>query len=63
MAEHTPNLLNISIIKHVVTTLPLEFNSTSQLDFDILFSTKTSKINEIKMPFVKKGQRQARNCL
>lgn len=63
MAEHTPNLLNISIIKNVVTMLPLEFNSTSQADFDILFSTITSKINEIKMPFVKKGQRQARNCL
>lgn len=43
--------------------LPLEFNSTSHADFDILFSTITSKINEIKMPFVKKGQRQARNCL
>lgn len=63
MAEHTPNLLNISIIKNVITTLPLEFNSTSQTDFDLLFSTKTSKISEIKMPFVKRGQRQARNCL
>lgn len=49
--------------KNVLITLPLEFNSAYETDFDILFFTRTNKINELRVPFVRRGQRQARNCV
>lgn len=34
-------------------TLSLEYNIS---DFSILFSTRTNTVNELKIPFVKRGQ-------